>query len=374
MKIIINILINYWKNKVMIIDDMQIFKLFVGVLCLISAFFIGVVESILLSQENLVALIILITLIVQYNRPTIIMHLTEKKKSLYLVSNSKTFLRFCAFQVIKQNFILPIFLLVTIILTPTFLYLKSLYILFIWIIILIELMIYIFIVKHQLKKQYEDKYSMDNKKWLFNSNIKSLNLLYFSRIRIKEYLELIFQFVVLIVSAQFVSGIIVNYILLVFLVVDIELLEDQKMENYANYYGKYAVKKVAQVKKLTRFFLSEEFKIFLKYILLQAAIIIYSGPKQLVFLLLMLAISYRYFCGIEKLLGERTLFKYTWFRLCMFYLVILALVPFIFEENFKKLAGYQPLYGYLYLIGMGILLLSVPFEKIIKMSGDSVDE
>ena len=374
MRKLVNMIISYWKNKVRIIENLQIFKLFIGIAGIVFALFVGGLEALLLLQENLVALIILITLIIQYNRPTIVMHLTEKKKSMFLISKSKTYLRFCFFQILKYNCMLPIFFVVTILLTPAFLFLNGIGILLTWMVIFVELAINAFAIRYQLRNRYEDKYKRKSENQWKHLNIKKQNMIYFSRVPIKEYLELIVQLTVLIISAQFVSGIIVNYILLVFMVVDIEILEDYKMENYANHYGKYAVKKIAQIGKLACFRLSEEYKLFLKYLLLQIAVIIYGGPKQLVFSVLMLAVSYRYYCGIDKLFGERTLFKYTWFRMCMLYLIILALAPFLFEEELKSIAGYQPLYGYLFLAGMSVVSLIVPFEKVISMSGESVDE
>jgi hypothetical protein len=59
----------------------------------------------------------------------------------------------------------------------------------------------------------------------------------------------------------------------------------------------------------------------------------------------------------------------------MLYYILLSIAPFLFEKEMHKIFnGYQIEYGVLYFVILSIIMLCIPFEKIVNVMGKSIDE
>jgi hypothetical protein len=168
-------------------------------------------------------------------------------------------------------------------------------------------------------------------------------LAYFTRQPLPKYLEMLAEMALALLLVYLeVSPVVVNYFIIIFCVLDIELYAERNMERYEGFYGKYAFKKSAHVSLMRRFCSSGECRIFLKYLIIECGFVYYVRSTACCFLALLFALAYRYFLGCERVLEARTLFRNTAFRACMFYFILITLAPFLFEkEMYKIFDGYR---------------------------------
>lgn len=372
--VVYDLIIKNWKQKTKLIDDMELFKLLFVFSLIAIAFLVLVIEVLLVLDKNLFAFFILFTLIIQYNKPSIVMNISTLRKASTRVCGAGTWFRFIFFQVLKENITAPITVLVTILLAPWALLYRPLFFVGVLGILFAELGLYYRSIYQAIGDNYSSNYRNRTNNLRKISGIAQSNIRYFTTLPIKEYFELLFELVLMLVLAQCISVVAVNYILIVLFVVDIEILEDRSMVTYNVHYGKFAFSHVAGVKHFQKYRMSDEYRVFLKYLIMEAALIVYGGPVLLGFLVLLYAISYRYYCGMQKILMGRTLFRNTVFRLCMFYFTLIAISPFLFEDELCRIPGYSPVLGFVFFIVVSVTMVFAPLEKVIKIAGESIDE
>lgn len=369
------LLLKYWKSKLKIIEDDTLFKLFFiicsGLLFLLAA----VIEMVCIKQNNIIGEIVIISLIVQYNRPAILLNLLDDKKCMYRISQKSVVLRFYFFQIMKENFMLIPMLAISIGIAVINIVINLYMSLGIIFVIIIEILVYYLGLRFEMKKKisrkvlYIKEYNRINK-------VIYYNITYFIRQPIKQYVEMILQIIVVMFFINYgFSVIMINYFLVILCIIDIEIYQDKEMNNYNIGYGKYAMKELSYLNKKNKFLLSNEFRIFLKYTIIEAAIIINGKLSIIGFILLMLLLAYKYFCGKQYVYKKRCLMKNTLFRMCMFYYVLIAIAPTLFKKEILKLVGaYNDIYGICFSIIVGLLGLMIPIEKISGLSGAGVDE
>ncbi|MEE3392422.1 MAG: hypothetical protein VZR00_02890 [Lachnospiraceae bacterium] len=374
---IVELLLKYWKQNIKLIDDLAIIKLVTVMGSTLFSLGFGLLEFVSLQENNLIGVFILLTAVVQYNKNTIIFHITDVKKSSFYVAGKQTFRRFCLFQILKYNIILPFAVLMTVIVSLFMIFIRPFMFIAVWLILGVELFLFWISYRIERRRQYEriGGYATG---FAFNCSpgILYSTLAYFTRQPLQEYLEMLAELVLALLMVYLgVSPVVVNYFIIIFCVLDIELYAERNMEQYGKFYGKYAFKRSACVTTARRFLSSNEYRTFLKYLLIECGFVYYGQLTVCWFLVLLFALAYRYFLGCERVLEARTLFRSTIFRACMFYFILITLAPFLFEkEMYKIFDGYRQEYGVVYFIIMSLLLLFLPIERMIKVNGEIVDD
>lgn len=354
-------------------EDPMLFKVFLGIgLLLFSAGF-SLLEFMSLRQHNLIGVVILLTAVIQYNKNTIISHIIDSRKSSFYAAGKQTFQRFVLFQILKGNLLMPAAVILTVVVSLVIVFFDPLMFLVVWIILVAELGSFLLSCRTARRRQYErtggyvSRFTFRSKPGIFYSNLS-----YFIRQPLREYLQMVAELTVALLCVNYgLSPVIVNYFVIVFCVLDIELREDLNMEIYAHSYGKVAFRKIAGASPLCRFRASDEYRIFLKYLLIELGFLYYGKWTILCFLTLLFTLAFRYYRGYERILETRTLFKNTTFRACMFCFILAAIAPFLFEaEMYRIFASYRQEYGILYFTMFSLILLFVPLERMIKITGE----
>ena len=214
--------------------------------------------------------------------------------------------------------------------------------------------------------------------------IRRVNSLFFLRMPFQEIIEFLFEIILVCAVRYFIQADIAFYLFIAVFLVDIELVQDEKMKNYDNYYGKSQFLNFTKITELQKFLLSVEFNYVIKYALLSLPLLIieitshswdlYFGFAYINILLLVFAISQRYYRATNCVLKIRKLIEHTWFRMVMLYLVLFDLAPLLFEKVLLKLEGYQPYYGCIFTACVTAVMLFVKIENIVKVAGGDVNE
>ncbi len=374
---IVNLLLKSWRKKLKITEDPMLFKVFLVIGLLLFSTGFSLLEFMSLRQHNLIGIVLLLTAVIQYNKNTIISHITDSRKSGFYAAGKQTFLRFVLFQILKGNPLMPVTVILTAVLSLVIVFSDPLMFLVVWIILVAELGSFLLSCRAVRRRKYErtggyvSRFTFCSTPGIFYSNLS-----YFIRQPLREYLEMLAELTVALLCVNYgLSPVIVNYFIILFCVLDIELREDRNMGIYAHSYGKAAFRKIAGASTFRRFRASDEYRVFLKYLLIELGFVYYGKWTVLCFLTLLLALAFRYYRGYERVLEARTLFKNTTFRACMFYFILVAIAPFLFEkEMYRLFAGYRQEYGILYFTMLSLILLLLPLERMIKINGGNVDE
>lgn len=368
-------LIKYWKTRFKLIDDESVFKVFLIMAAFIFIACIGGIEFLCAKDKNIIGFLIIISLCVQYNRNSIIMNISYSRANTFKVSGKKLFLNFCIFQILKENVIVLPAIFVSITVSFVMFFWDFVTSLLILIVILLEILSYV--VSYKIEKNKINNKKITFKRMNFNKvGVAYNNITYFLRQPIGAYFEMLTEMTVVIAMVGYGIPIsIVNYFLIILLVLDIELDQDKSMNEYNKSYGKYTIKELSGVSALQKYLGSNEFRFFLKYLIIELSVA-FSGKIIIFgFILLMIAVSYKYFCSSLYIYRKRCLIKNTIFRTVMFYTVLVSIAPFLFEkEMYKIFANYKTVYGVAFMIIISMILLATPIEKIINVVGKSVDE
>lgn len=369
------LLLKYWSNKLKITDDKNIFILFLFIFSAIVFISIFFIELLCINKKDITSLIILLTLIMQYNKNIIVSAIMDIRKSTFLIKK-KTMFRFVFFQIMKENFMVIPTAILTFFMAIAAFFVNP--IMAVWIILLLIAELAAYFIDSWIALNRRNNKRVQYKRLNFASKtISSYSTIsYLVRLPLEEYAEMLIELVILIFCTyNGISVIIINYFLIIFMVLEIEILEDKSMNKYDVTYGKYAFKRIAEVSRMSTFFLSDEFKVLLKYLILEICLFTYGNISVLGFLLLLYTISYRYFCCMQIVLRRRALLKNTGFRLGMMYYILFSIAPFLFEKEMHKIIdGYKMEYGVIYFVIVSFIMLCIPFEKIVKVIGKSVDE
>lgn len=419
------ILLGDWKKKVKIIDDESLFKvLFLSGLA-VGAMIAAICEIYLMNHKEYLMMILLNTFLVIYNKPTILCSVMQRKNIAFMIKREVLF-RFVMFQILRENALIAVFAAVQV---PVFLYslysMKFAVVLAMWV---FAADVYLLDIYQQGKKLtvfmlgaclciWTIRYNMcvlllfavGNTWYLYGTlrreivasvfvdrtrnvligkkklSIGNVNSLFFLRMSLQELAELLFEVILMCVMRYFVQADIVFYLFVAFVLVDMELVQDNKMRNYDTYYGKNQFLSFTKITERQKFLLSVEFCYVIKYILLSLPLLLMEVRSQsldfyFVFeyfnvLILILAISIRYYQASGCVLKIRKLIEHTWFRMVMLYLVLFDLAPVLFKKVLMELEGYEPYYGCIFAACMTGLMLFVKIENIVKVAGrDAVEK
>jgi hypothetical protein len=371
-----NLLLKYWKSKIKLTDDTKLFQLFLYVYVLIVLASTILLEYICIQQTDAISLIIVLTLIMQYNWDAIISAITDIRKSSFLVTGSRTGIRFVYFQIMKENFMLIPVAVISVFMVFVALVFHPIMALEMTLILAVEIGMYFFSIYVVIYKRRHKKSKYKNLNILTKHKYIQSVISYFVRLPMEEYAEMIIQLVALLFCVyKGLSVIVVNYFLIAFMVMDIEMLQDKSMNQYDITYGKYAFREMTHISKIKKFLISDEGKVFFKNMIFEVCLVAYGNITLVAFILLLYTISYRYFCCMQIVLKRRVLLRNTRFRMAMLYYILLSIAPFLFEKEMHKIFnGYQIEYGVLYFVILSIIMLCIPFEKIVNVMGKSIDE
>lgn len=371
-----NLLLKYWKSKIKLTDDTKLFQLFLYVYVLIVLASTILLEYICIQQTDAISLIIVLTLIMQYNWDAIISAITDIRKSSFLVTGSRTGIRFVFFQIMKENFMLIPVAVISVFMVFVALVFHPIMALEMTLILAVEIGMYFFSIYVVIYKRRHKKSKYKNLNILTKHKYIQSVISYFVRLPMEEYAEMIIQLVALLFCVyKGLSVIVVNYFLIAFMVMDIEMLQDKSMNQYDITYGKYAFREMTHISKIKKFLISDEGKVFFKNMIFEVCLVAYGNITLVAFILLLCTISYRYFCCMQIVLKRRVLLRNTRFRMAMLYYILLSIAPFLFEKEMHKIFnGYQIEYGVLYFVILSIIMLCIPFEKIVNVMGKSIDE
>jgi hypothetical protein len=333
-------------------------------------------EYICIQQTDAISLIIVLTLIMQYNWDAIISAITDIRKSSFLVTGSRTGIRFVFFQIMKENFMLIPVAVISVFMVFVALVFHPIMALEMTLILAVEIGMYFFSIYVVIYKRRHKKSKYKNLNILTKHKYIQSVISYFVRLPMEEYAEMIIQLVALLFCVyKGLSVIVVNYFLIAFMVMDIEMLQDKSMNQYDITYGKYAFREMTHISKIKKFLISDEGKVFFKNMIFEVCLVAYGNITLVAFILLLCTISYRYFCCMQIVLKRRVLLRNTRFRMAMLYYILLSIAPFLFEKEMHKIFnGYQIEYGVLYFVILSIIMLCIPFEKIVNVMGKSIDE
>lgn len=412
------ILFDIWFKKIKIIENRDVFRIFLlGILIFLIG---GVVTAGVASviTGNYIILFVLAFFITQYNKPQIIADFTNKKNITLVLGENKVCVRYLFYCIAKNNFfLLPIIalfvccfpvslingnvvLLIAIIMFQFNLFWIETYIgrekalllcfLAIYAVTLFKNNTWCFIVEilnavlifKTLKKNILNKMvsksarNYGNKKHM-KVSLANLDLKYFSRLSMKEIGECVFQIVVLFILAKSYNSYVAIMIGIIFLLVELELLEDCKSKDFEYYYGKRNFYSLIQLSNFTRFRLSLEYKVMSKSILaLLLLLVSYSIGVEIngTFLLegigamiLEVALSFRFYKAFDVVLKQRGVFTETNFRLIIMWIMLVAVSPFLFEETLIKIEGYRMIFGSIFMLVIATGLLLFPMERVIKV-------
>ena len=166
----------------------------------------------------------------------------------------------------------------------------------------------------------------------------------------------------------------INYALILLLILEIETIQDANLKNFDKIYGKFAVKEISGMNKLDRFIFSEEFRIFLKFVIIEIILLYKKDISAVAYSVLFLAIAYRYYVGFSLVIRERRGIKIDIFRLVMVYLIIFALSPELFSKYIKEAYwDYDKYCSCILSLGMSLVIFLIPLERLVKIRGKEID-
>ncbi|TGY87129.1 hypothetical protein E5329_26965 [Petralouisia muris] len=420
----IQVLLGVWKKKIKIIDDESLFKALSAMSLAVFTIAVAICEIYLMNRNEFIIMILLNAFQIIYNKPTILCSVMQQKNAAFMIKK-KTFFRFVLFQILKENALLVAFVVIQ---AVVFLYslfsLKFAIILAIWVLavdiylleiysrekklllLLLSVCVFVWTIHYNmwvllfmtavnarylygtLHREVLDYVFINRRRDVFigksEVTIRRVNSLFFLRMPFQEILEFLYEIILVCTVRYFIQTDIAFYLFIAVFLVDIELVQDEKMKNYDNCYGKSLFLNFTKITEMQKFLLSVEFNCVIKYVLLSLPLLIieitshtwdlYFGFSYINILILVFAISHRYYCATDCVLKVRKLIEHTWFRMVMLYLVLFDLAPLLFEKVLWKLDGYQPLYGCVFTACITVLVLFVKVENIVKVAGEDVNE
>lgn len=410
----IKILLEYWQKKVKIVDSSGMFK----VICLIGMILaVGLTAfceiAFIHSGDYLLFFIINLFLVI-YNKPTILNNIQRLRNVTFFI-NRKVLKRYIFFEVLKENALLVVgsiangitmcyavftgkaMVVTALLLIPVNYYLLEVYqsyqkILILFLTggltvgaiyqnsILLLLIIggdvtYLYMTFHKklLQSVYADRF---HDVFLRSGRIGvcKVDALYFLRMPLDKVLEMLYTILLLGIAMYYLNIEIVYYLVLVLFMVEIELIQEEKMKEFEVFYNTRNFLELSSLSKEKKYLISQDFNYALKYMfvlfwvcIIQSAM--HGGGIRVIvmsinFLTLLLGISYRYYTATNLALKHRVDVKQTWFRLVMLYIILFSLAPFIFADTLEALKGYHVVYGYIFAVVMNILLFVVKIERI----------
>ena len=420
----LQVLLGVWKKKIKIIDDESLFKALSAIGLAIFIIFATFSEIYLINHNEFILMILLNVFLIIYNKPTILCAVIQQKNAAFMI-NRKTFFRFILFQILRENTLLIAFVVIQAVVFLYSLYsLKFAVILAIWVLagdiylfdlysrekklflLLLGVCVFVLTVNYNIwvlsllvginawylyktfHREVLNAIFINRRRDIFigkgEVTIRRVNSLFFLRMPFQEILEFLFEIILVCIVRYFIHTDIAFYIFIAVFLVDIELVQDEKMKNYDSYYGKSQFLNFTKITEMQKFLLSVEFNYVIKYALLSLPLLIieitshswdlYFGFMYINILLLIFAISHRYYHATNCVLKIRKMIEHTWFRMVMLYLVLFDLAPVLFEKVLLKLEGYQPYYGCIFTACVTALMLFVKIENIVKVAGGDVNE
>lgn len=204
------------------------------------------------------------------------------------------------------------------------------------------------------------------------------------RMSFQEFFQFLFGIGMICVISQLVENNILLYLLIVIFIIEIELMQNDKMVNYDTSYGKNLFSHFVKINFVKKFCLSAEFYYGIKYTILSIVLLVVQiisdrfdlefGFAYINFLLVLFAVAYRYYNAVNYALELRKTMEHTWFQMCMIYMILVDLSPSIFQDTLKRISGYCIGYGNVFSIAVTIILFVVKVENMIRVSGCSVHE
>ena len=412
------ILSDIWFKKIKIIENKDVFQMFmIGILILLIGG-MGAAGVASVKTGDYLLLFALMFFVMQYNKPQIIVDFMNKKNITLVLGENKVGFRYLFYCIAKNNlFLLPTMVMIVccipvsiingnialfiavvmfqinlfwleaytgkekiIMLVFQVVYVVTLFNGNNWCLI-IEILNICYIYK-TLKKNILNKIVRKDVRRYSNKKCKkvsfaNLDLKYFSRLSMKEIGECGFQIVVLFVLAKSYNPYVAVMMGIIFLLVELELLEDCKSKEFEYYYGKRNFYSLIQLSNIRRFQLSLEYKVMAKSVLsLVLLIISYSIGVEVNSVLILegigaiilqIALAFRFYKAFDVVLKHRGVFSETNFRLVIMWMMLLSISPFLFEETLMKIQGYQMLFGAIFMLVVAAGLLLFPMEKIIKV-------
>jgi hypothetical protein len=195
-----------------------------------------------------------------------------------------------------------------------------------------------------------------------------------------KVIEILYEILLFGISLYYLDISLVSYLVIAIFMVEIELLQEEKMNEFEQFYSKRNFMELTGLSKLEKFTLSLEFNNAVRYIFLSfwgfcIQIFMNKCSINTIFIffnlvVLILGISYRFYGATDIVLKNRADIRQSWFRLVMLYLVLFNLAPFIFSSTLMNLEGYRMIYGYLFAFSINLIMLLVKVEKITKVLGE----
>lgn len=418
----LKLLMDYWYRSIAIIDDKGLFNIIFSFVYIIAIVLITFINFLFLSSNNLIAIVVLGILLIQYNIPSIIVEIQQYKNVHYLV-NKLALCRYVTFQLMKKNVLLSLFIISHIFLCIFFMtdiqkiiviilnifiqgnlmllkmfnkkYKISIvaflvcytcvYTLFTNKLLLIPILVVNVGVVYRIIYLQLKYYILNNNTYKENSSyteevnsVTSLKL-YFKRLSTKEYAEFIILYIGTILIYQYFGSSYAEYFILVLFIAQLELSIDAKNVNFDKSYGKYIFTKLANVPQKLLMINTIEFRLGVMYtfnalIILIVDIInsqlnIYRISSIINMICLIWFFIIKYLSAYYNYLGYRMKLKSTGFKVTMLYIMIIFLAPDLFRNVLIKNLNYNDIYGEAFKCIIIVLLFVFRFENIfLKLS------
>lgn len=418
------ILLKIWKQKIKVIDDAYFFRIGSYVFFMGFAVCICIGEIYFLNADDYLTAAILNVFLIIYNKPTVLCHVVQRKNIPFMIK-PQVYLKFFLFQILRENPILipyvaaQSFVLIYSVVTMKFYFVAEmcmiaidLYLLDIYqrenkfLILIFGICNFIGIIKIRrwqmgllalgnalflycsFQKELLNTILTDGKRSVFINNRKMTILknstLMLLRMSFQEFFQFLFGIGMICVISQLVENNILLYLLIVIFIIEIELMQNDKMVNYDTSYGKNLFSHFVKINFVKKFCLSAEFYYGIKYTILSIVLLVVQiisdrfdlefGFAYINFLLVLFAVAYRYYNAVNYALELRKTMEHTWFQMCMIYMILIDLSPVIFQDTLKKINGYCIGYGNVFSIIVTVILFMAKIENLIHISGCGVHE
>jgi len=420
----IDILFEQWRKAVKIFDDNKFYKVVhCCTLSFLTVCLLWLDVQLLSNNEVLIFLIINCFLFI-YNKPTFYLMLKNKRSNSFF-PNGVAFKRYIVFELLRLNPFFPVFLVsmffslmysircerilslmgILVIMIDIFiidLYMGIYKLVIISLMIITAYMVYhgsgIFILMDSLINILVIGKTLVARYKLFLSNkgasgfcyrkdklkISNRNLLFFLRMPLEKILEILFESIIFGIAIKYVSLPIVCYLIISTFIVDMELLQEEKIGDINYYFGKQSFISVLKKSRLFNYFLSEEFLIMVNNIITILIIMGFSIYRSLInrfslflflnLIFLMVVVSYRYFNATSKVLSIKCDITQSLYRLTMLYTILITLSPFIFRDILVGISWYTELYGMIFAVIMNIFIFVLDIEKLIVFKNNGVSD
>lgn len=301
----LEILFENWQKKLKLVDDKKLFKVLFLIGGLLSIGLTVVCECYVLQSNDYVLFIIINGFLVIYNKPTILCNIQRKRNIVFLINRS-SLMRFVTFEVLSENVLIIVaivssgicliyesflgnaIVVVALLLIPLNYYLIDVYskyqklLLVICIVILSVLLIYklellmiifglanVFYLYKTFHSQLIVSIFSDQHKRIFTGksdiNIYRVALMYFLRMPLDKFVELFYEILLFGIALHYIDVNSAYYIVIILFIVEIEIIQEEKMKEFAIFYNKRNFLELSKCKKYKLFFRSTEFNHALKY-------------------------------------------------------------------------------------------------------------